>query len=67
MPAKELDVAVQRQIDLLLKIGPLAAASAEKPVHGVAVQHDRDALDAASAVLIARLRISPEGQEGLSS
>lgn len=67
VPAGELDAAVQRQVDLLLKAGPLAAASAKKLVRDVAAQHDRDALDAANAALIARLRISPEGQEGLSA
>jgi len=68
VPAGELDAAVRRQVDLLLKAGPLAAASAKRLVRDVAaMQHDRDALDAANAALIARLRVSPEGQEGLSA
>jgi methylglutaconyl-CoA hydratase len=65
--AEELDAAVQRQIDLLLKAGPQASSSAKKLIRDVAAQHDRDALDAANATLIARLRVSPEGQEGLSA
>ncbi len=65
--AETLDAAVQRQIDLLLKAGPQAAAAAKALVRQVAAAADRDALDAANAALIARLRVSPEGQEGLSA
>lgn len=65
--ATALDTAVQRQVDLLLKAGPVAAASAKHLVRRVAAASDRDALDADNAVLIARLRVSPEGQEGLSA
>jgi methylglutaconyl-CoA hydratase len=36
-------------------------------VRDVAGLRDRDAIDAANADLIARLRVSPEGQEGLSA
>jgi methylglutaconyl-CoA hydratase len=65
--AEELDTAVQRQIDLLLKAGPQASSSAKKLVRDVVAQHDRDALDNANAALIAKLRVSQEGQEGLSA
>jgi methylglutaconyl-CoA hydratase len=65
--ATALDTAVQRQIDLLLKAGPVAAASAKSLVRRVAAGGDDDALDAANAELIARLRVSPEGQEGLGA
>jgi len=65
--ATALDTAVQRQIDLLLKAGPRAAAEAKALVRRVAAQTDRDVLDADNAALIARLRVSPEGQEGLSA
>ncbi|HEY5971220.1 MAG TPA: enoyl-CoA hydratase-related protein [Pseudoxanthomonas sp.] len=65
--AEELDAAVQRQIDLLLKAGPVATASAKTLVTRVAGESDRDVLDADNANLIARLRVSPEGQEGLSA
>lgn len=67
VPADELDGAVQRQIDLLLKAGPHAAAGAKRLVARVAGGQDRDALDADNAALIARLRVSDEGQEGLSA
>jgi methylglutaconyl-CoA hydratase len=67
VPAGGLDAAVQRQIDLLLQAAPLASSSAKRLVREIAAQPDRDALDAANAALIAKLRVSPEGQEGLSA
>jgi methylglutaconyl-CoA hydratase len=65
--AGALDGAVQRQVDLLLKAGPIAAASAKRLVRRVADETSRDRLDADNAALIARLRVSPEGQEGLGA
>jgi len=65
--ATALDAAVQRQVDLLLKAGPTAAAEAKSLVHAVANATDADALDAANADRIARLRVSPEGQEGIGA
>lgn len=65
--ADALDTAVQRQLDLLLKAGPIAAASAKTLVRRVGAAGDRDGIDAANAELIAALRVSPEGQEGLSA
>nr|MBO2468775.1 enoyl-CoA hydratase [Xanthomonadaceae bacterium] len=62
-----LDAAVQRQLDLLLRAGPQAAAAAKALVRQVCAGGDRDALDAANAALIARLRVSPEGQEGMAA
>lgn len=67
VPGADLDAAVERQVDLLLKAGPVAAASAKALVRRVAGQHDRDRLDADNAALIARLRVSDEGQEGLGA
>ena len=67
VPGADLDAAVERQVDLLLKAGPVAAASAKALVRRVAGQHDRDRLDADNAALIARLRVSEEGQEGLGA
>lgn len=63
----QLDAAVQRQLDLLLKAGPVATAAAKQLVRDVAWARDRDAVDAANADLIARLRVSKEGQEGLTA
>ena len=65
--AEALDAAVERQVALLLKTGPEAAAGAKRLVREVALQSDRDLLDQANARLIAALRVSPEGQEGLSA
>jgi methylglutaconyl-CoA hydratase len=65
--ATSLDTAVQRQVDLLLKAGPIAAATAKSLVRRVAASGDGEDLDAANAGLIAKLRVSPEGQEGLGA
>jgi methylglutaconyl-CoA hydratase len=65
--ATALDTAVQRQVDLLLKAGPIAAASAKALVRDVAAGTDAAAIDQANAALIARLRVSPEGQEGIGA
>jgi len=65
--ADALDAAVERQLALLLRAGPVACASAKHLVREVAASHDHAALDAANADLIARLRVSPEAQEGLSA
>ena len=58
---------MQRQIDLLLKAGPVASASAKQLVRAVCAHTDGAKHDADNAALIARLRVSPEGQEGLSA
>lgn len=62
-----LDAAVQRQVDLLLKAGPVATAEAKRLVRRVVSHTDRDRHDADNADLIARLRVSPEGQEGIGA
>ncbi|MBW3551235.1 MAG: enoyl-CoA hydratase/isomerase family protein [Proteobacteria bacterium] len=65
--ADALDAAIQRQIALLLKAGPHAAAQAKSLVRQVAAHSDRDRHDADNAALIAQLRVSAEGQEGLGA
>ena len=65
--ATALDTAVQRQVDLLLRAGPGAAASAKALVRRVAQAGDAAAVDAANADLIAQLRVSAEGQEGIGA
>ena len=65
--ADALDAAVDRQIALLLKAGPNAAAGAKRLVRAVAAATDRDLLDQDNASLIAALRVSAEGQEGLTA
>ena len=64
---ESLESAEQRQIDLLLKAGPLAAAGAKSLVARVLATPDAVAQDQDNARLIAGLRVSPEGQEGLSA
>lgn len=65
--ADALDAAVQQQIDLLLKAGPGATGQAKALVRRVDAETDRKRLDRDNADLIARLRVSTEGQEGLAA
>ncbi len=68
VPAEELDAVVRRQCELLLKVGPTAIAEAKALVRRVSAGgHDASTLDRDNAALIAQLRVSPEGQEGLSA
>ncbi|MBS0213340.1 MAG: enoyl-CoA hydratase/isomerase family protein [Proteobacteria bacterium] len=62
-----LDTHVQHQCDLLLKNGPVAVKEAKLLARRMAVPGDAAVVDAANADLIARLRVSPEGQDGLSA
>ncbi|KAA8994262.1 enoyl-CoA hydratase/isomerase family protein [Stenotrophomonas cyclobalanopsidis] len=64
---ERLDDAVHRQLALLDKAGPIASSSAKELVRQVRDSHDRDTLDRDNAALIARLRVSAEGQEGLGA
>ena len=64
VPVEELDAAVARQTEMLLHGGPRALAAAKELVQelpGMAEGEQR----AYTASLIAHLRTSPEGQEGL--
>jgi len=65
--ADALDAAIERQIALLLKSGPIASARAKRLIADVVAEPDLDARDSANAELIAHLRVSPEGQEGLGA
>ena len=67
VPADALDAAVQRQVGLLLKAGPIASALAKQLVRDVGSHADGAKHDADNAALIASLRVSLEGQEGLSA
>jgi methylglutaconyl-CoA hydratase len=69
VPADALDQRVDALIGELLKAGPAALRSCKRLAFSVA-GHDRDAqlaLDQQAARLIAALRVSAEGQEGLTS
>lgn len=63
----QLDAAVEQQLDLLLAAGPVATASAKRLVRDVLGNANADARDQANAELIAHLRVSAEGQEGLGA
>ncbi len=67
--ANELDEAIERQLYLLAKAGPNAQREAKQLAlrsGGVDVAQ-AERIDDANAELIARLRVSPEGQQGLAA
>ncbi len=67
--ADALDASVDRVLKSLLGNGPLAVAEAKRLVERVGTRsiEAQQQLDEANASLIARLRVSAEGQEGLSA
>ncbi|MET0618002.1 MAG: enoyl-CoA hydratase-related protein [Luteibacter sp.] len=69
VPAEALDGAVDRLLGLLGKGGPVAQREAKRLALGMGNQWPErmQEVDAANAGLIARLRVSPEGQDGLSA
>jgi methylglutaconyl-CoA hydratase len=69
VPAGELDAAVERVLGLLGKGGPLAQGEAKRLALGMGGMEPAamERVDTANAALIARLRVSPEGQDGLSA
>lgn len=69
VPAGELDEAIERQIYLLAKAGPLAQREAKHLALriGGAEPAQAERIDQENAELIARLRVSDEGQHGLGA
>lgn len=69
VPATELDAAIERQLYLLAKAGPQAQREAKQLALriGGADPAQAERIDAANAALIARLRVSSEGQQGLGA
>jgi methylglutaconyl-CoA hydratase len=67
--ADQLDTAVEKEISLLLKGGPKALAAAKELIAGQVVLSTsaRRNLHSKTANIIAQLRVSEEGQEGLSA
>ena len=65
----ELDAAIERQLHLLAKAGPLAQREAKQLALriGGADPATAERIDTENAELIARLRVSPEGQHGLGA
>ena len=69
VPADRLDAEVEATLALLGKGGPLAQAEAKRlalRIGGMTVA-TAQSIDVDNAALIARLRVSPEGQEGLAA
>lgn len=66
---EQLDAAVERQLDLLAKGGPNAQREAKQLALAMSgmTSASAAATDRENAALIARLRVSAEGQEGLSA
>lgn len=69
VPADSLDEAVDGTLAALAKAGPVAQAEAKRLALGVAGLDETraEAIDRENAALIARLRVSAEGQEGLGA
>jgi methylglutaconyl-CoA hydratase len=69
LPASELDEAIERQLYLLAKAGPQAQHEAKQLALrvGGADLAQAERIDATNAELIARLRVSEEGQHGLGA
>lgn len=69
VPGARLDDAVADEVTRLLKGGPRALAACKELIggHGVTGTSSRRALKIRTAQLIAQLRVSDEGQEGLNA
>jgi methylglutaconyl-CoA hydratase len=69
VPATELDTAVERALEALGKGGPAAQHEAKLLALRMSgtTRQGAERLDVENAALIARLRVSAEGQEGLSA
>ncbi|WP_109125513.1 enoyl-CoA hydratase/isomerase family protein [Dyella sp. C11] len=69
VPAEQLDGAVDAALALLSKAGPVAQAEAKQLALRMAGADEAraESIDRENAALIARLRVSEEGQEGLGA
>lgn len=69
VPAEALDAAIDRVVGLLGKGGPIAQNEAKHLALGMGGMdvEDMEAVDAGNAALIAQLRVSAEGQAGLTA
>lgn len=69
VPGEELDEAVNRQVHFLLKGGPQAQAECKRLIQTVSGRTiaEQERLDHFTADMIARLRVSAEGQEGIGA
>jgi methylglutaconyl-CoA hydratase len=69
LPADELDAAIAREAKLLIKAGPQAQGAAKALVSAVVGRNaiGQEKLDQSTANLISKLRVSPEGQDGMAA
>jgi len=69
VPSAELDAAVERTLHFLMKGGPLAQREAKRLAQRMAgiTSESVKVIDAQNAELIARLRVSDEGQRGMAA
>lgn len=69
VPAAELDASVAAQLQLILRAGPAACGVAKQLVFGIRGTDEarQGKMDAHTADLIASLRVSAEGQEGIAA
>lgn len=69
VPAAELDNSVTAQLQLILRAGPAACGVAKQLVFGIRGTDEarQGKMDAHTADLIASLRVSAEGQEGIAA
>jgi methylglutaconyl-CoA hydratase len=63
----DLDITVERILDELLKGGPKAIAAAKDLIAHVAHRPIDQLLTEETATRIARIRVTPEGQEGIAA
>jgi methylglutaconyl-CoA hydratase len=66
---EQLDASCDRILKALLSNGPVAVGECKRLVDRISGRalHDQQTIDAQNAALIARLRVSAEGQEGLGA
>jgi methylglutaconyl-CoA hydratase len=64
---EQLDAAVQETTAMILQNGPLATREAKRLIRTVLGRDDRDVLQQETSELLAKLRASDEGKEGLSA
>lgn len=65
--ADALDTLVERQVEAILRGGPHAVREAKRLVRSIQRANDHDQLQDETSRLLAKLRVSPEGREGLSA
>lgn len=63
----ELDQAIERCADAILQAGPNALREAKRLIRSVEDAADRDTLQEETSRLLAKLRVSDEGKEGLTA